>query len=113
LRQQEITMTAHFTPGPWQARLGRVFGSDGRAIAQLPAHQVAAYERQEANGRLIAHAPDLLSALKLLVRDFLAEAESNRGHEPRTGELPHAYHVALSVIRGAEGKDVEAEERTA
>jgi hypothetical protein len=102
-------MTAHFTPGPWRAHLGRVFGSDDRAIAQLPVHQVAAYERQEANERLIAHAPDLLSALKLLMRDFQAEAESNRGRELRTGELPRAYHVARSIIRGAEGDEVASE----
>jgi hypothetical protein len=72
-------------------------------------HQVAVHERQEANGRLIAHAPDLLSALKLLMRDFLAEAESNRGRELRTGELPRAYHVARSIIRGAEGEEAAAE----
>src|SRR3954453_4742588 len=102
-------MTVHFTPGPWQARLGRVFGSDGRAIAQLPVHQVAVYERQEANGRLIAHAPDLLSALKLLMRDFLAEAESNRGRGVGPGELPRASHVARSIVRAAEGEEVAAE----
>jgi hypothetical protein len=43
------------------------------------------------------------------MRDFQAEAESNRGRELRTGELPRAYHVARSIIRGAEGDEVASE----
>ena len=59
------------TPGPWRARAGSggrpsiIYGHDGWPVADVTTyHGRTADERQEANARLIAAAPELLAALQ-------------------------------------------------
>jgi len=61
-------MSTH-TPGPWQLHKSDdtlVIGSDCREVAEACGDytEEAEWPRMEANARLIAAAPDLLSALK-------------------------------------------------
>jgi len=66
--------TTNYTPGPWEPdiRLAQamVTDSNGNAIADIARHEFSATEQSyadvciAANARLIASAPDLLSALQ-------------------------------------------------
>ena len=66
-------MTAQHTPGPWKLKLGK--GVEYDYIINGGAHLVACFahykhftkKETKANARLIAAAPDLLEALKLLM----------------------------------------------
>ena len=77
------TKTAQHTPGPWEMSKGPPAGVPGRSLTSSPGWTVyapdklnpdghlvvACYTYSEANARLIAAAPDLLAACKLLLRD--------------------------------------------
>jgi hypothetical protein len=66
-------MSKH-TPGPWFhktdfGQVGSVETADGDVIAQAQSLGPLDHERRNANARLIAAAPDLLAALKLVLED--------------------------------------------
>ena len=97
-------MRTKHTPGPWKYAPHlcsdgyRVFvpheadNDQHDAIADLETWQTP--EQTEANARLIAAAPDLLQAVKLLqVRVFMAEGSENE-----------EYRMATAAIQKAEGK---------
>jgi hypothetical protein len=78
-------MNATHTPAPWQYHLGRgknprfhIQTLSGYQIASTPEISLAKVEstEQEANARLIAAAPELLSALQ----ELIAEADSTGGN---------------------------------
>ena len=79
------TNTSH-TPGPWEMR--RLIDKDGIPYATLYEAHIdigpcmiwapVGNEEQEANARLIAAAPDLLEACKLLLMCSLANDVSGR-----------------------------------
>ena len=55
------------TPGPWYVLSGTIIRSKDRGfIASTPAANIPTFEEDRANARLIAAAPDLLEALKLV-----------------------------------------------
>lgn len=98
------TKTQH-TPGPWRVRkdgsgrLARVSDETHEfdCVVTPSLHRDA--ELMEANARLIAAAPELLSALKTIagvVGDQLAEEHDD-------GSL-YALAIALAAIEKAEGK---------
>lgn len=68
-------MTAQHTPGPWiinpyaeRSVIAPVFATGPKAIAMLQGRIQGRDEIREANGRLIAAAPELLEACKLAER---------------------------------------------
>jgi hypothetical protein len=60
---QEPPAEASFTPGPWEKRDLRI-QSKGNYVADCDAGYMFSSEERQANARLIAAAPDLLSALE-------------------------------------------------
>lgn len=64
------------TPGPWVIRFDfNVFGGDGRLVASAGGHAnnvtpLGTDAENRANAHLIAAAPELLEALKLIVEHF-------------------------------------------
>jgi hypothetical protein len=100
-------VTRASTPGPWHTGdIGRkglgwcTIFSDTTPIARaLSLHKTgerksADFDIEAANARLIAAAPDLLQAVKLLqVRVFMSEGSENG-----------AYRMANAAIQKAEGK---------
>jgi len=87
------------TPGPW--RVGPVddtvvTDADGKEVAAIDGDYNSPDEwpRMEANARLIAAAPEMLSALKRLVNPI-----------PGTTRLPPwVYGIVVPVIAKAEGR---------
>ncbi len=77
--QQPAPVAQRHTPGPWQYHIGR--GSSPRLHIQTAAgYQIASTpeigdyvpeaDARKANARLIASAPDLLAALREMLREF-------------------------------------------
>jgi len=64
--------TTHATPGPWRfdTKRGAIATSAGESVAVVCFHGADSLAQENANGHLIAAAPDLLAAL----RELLAEA---------------------------------------
>lgn len=86
-------MTTH-TPGPWRLELAN---SGARIAADKDTHICAALAGNRANARLIAAAPEMLAALKEVVRfvDSVGSEHINR--------VPFA--AARAAIAKAEGSD--------
>lgn len=59
------------TNGPWTTQAGAsgqvhaVFGADGKYVAKVDAYPVRTTDENDANAKIIAAAPELLSALAL------------------------------------------------
>lgn len=103
-------MSAH-TPGPW-----RIVGADGHALAiwGANAEDVVSEKRvpmRQEDARLIAAAPELLGALKRLLRDTVRidVDESRRWHYDSSGERFACFRetrpmcLARAAIAKAEG----------
>jgi hypothetical protein len=94
------------TPGPWWIKWGfNVFGPDNRLVANAGGHennqnQAAVQAENVANARLIAAAPDLLTAV-LLAADYFERLPQF----PDRGVDIKAVTLALrAAIAKAEGK---------
>lgn len=96
-------MKAKHTPGPWKV-VNHVVGIDGLAIMApdagyryvASALNISTDGYQEANARLIAAAPDMLSALEYIAF-----------HAPRAKskeEMEGCLETVLSVIKRAKGE---------
>lgn len=107
-------MTSKYTPGPWkfstdpQPNGCPIVGARGLMVAML-AHSVNHDDQREiaiANARLIAAAPDLLEALRLVtnlyasMRSTLAEKYPQDGWSANTMTLDQA-HAAIAKAQGA------------
>lgn len=98
-------MSAKHTPGPWTVEYGwhkradvptitAPFGSSARGMIANLGH--TPFEGSwDANARLLAAAPELLSALKVFVRAMQS------GHDY---QLMDAEELAIEVIRRVEGQ---------
>ena len=82
------TVSRGHTPSPWFVRRGNIFAPGGHCIAQVSTE--ASATQADANGRLMAAAPDLLAALVYL-RNCIES-----GREP-------GMAIALDAIRKAGG----------
>ena len=102
-----MTQPKH-TPGPWEGSYTFRPGSVGpiavigpdpecREIATLP--RKGNQERQEADARLIAAAPDMLAALNLILFAATDDADTNDGRVDRAAVAA----LARSAIRKATG----------
>lgn len=60
-------MSMAHTPGPWHHDRGNILTADGRCLATVFSGPCASLEEADANGRLIAAAPELLEALRTLL----------------------------------------------
>lgn len=97
------TNSATHTPGPWTARVKRT-GESWWVVAPRPNGQegylaecVGRQEANEANARLIAAAPDLLAALRVLLGTSECSCEGDC--------VPDCTHViARAAIAKAEGR---------
>ena len=97
LHTRTEAMSAH-TPGPWQVSNDNVVHNGEARVAKVL--KPRGWESDdEANARLIAAAPELLEALRLLVSDLeIAAAAANL-------PLPTGHTRALYTIAKAEGRD--------
>ena len=92
-------MTEH-TPGPWGAIAhGKIITTTSARVTVATTHGGFATDTQEANGRLIAAAPDLLSAVEMLLR-FTIDDDRGHGIELTEGEL-EAEAIAIAAIAKA------------
>lgn len=87
-------MTTNHTPGPWKWDQPSVFNTAGIPIAHIFNHLDP--KEKEANARLIASAPELLEALKILVGDFKSDNPI-----PFTDGIT----IAKAAIAKAEGRE--------
>ena len=69
-------MTDKHTPGPWAERNGRIFQTDREELTIANVARAFDGDYSPANARLIASAPDLLSALKGLQEIVKAALDS-------------------------------------
>lgn len=88
-------MKSQFTPGPWTAWGCTIYTGPGFRVAQTWDDERCCLPTptMEANARLIASAPDLLSALESLVADL----------ERIIGRPIEAEHEAKAAISKAKG----------
>jgi len=103
-----VETKATHTPGPWRFDEAeeRVVNSDHGAIADLYARGNGDSEMLP-NARLIAAAPDLLAACRLMLDEF---SEWERPEEPETSpaakarnDAVRAYEACRAAIEKAEG----------
>lgn len=64
-----MTSTTH-TPGPWHHDRRDILTSDGRCIAEVCSGGADSLEEADANGRLIAAAPELLRVARLALEEL-------------------------------------------
>ena len=102
-------MSAH-TPGPWGLDGNLIEGPDGERVACITAYSRRT-PKQKANARLIAAAPDLLEALRMVMAcagdisaapDGLLEMALDDGDE-ETRRQANAFLVARAAIAKATG----------
>ncbi len=86
-------MTKH-TPGPWHVDAQYICRADGVAIADVWQSMEVSGEDTEANARLIAAAPDLLTALEELLPYVTGSMRST------TDPLVEAARAAIAAARG-------------
>ncbi len=85
------------TPGPWQVQ--NPVETGGLVIKPVPGQIIAQCDQlpnMEANARLIAAAPELLSALK----DCLLTIETKWGSHAEPGSVLYAGRIALAKAEG-------------
>ena len=96
-------MATH-TPGPWQSFADDqghdIIAEDGAHIARVePVNSLCPAEEQDANGNLLAAAPDLLAAIKAALPDLQHYVATH-------GPGPDARLAAVvTAIAKAEGKE--------
>jgi hypothetical protein len=83
-----------FTPGPWKIRMSGSVGTDRMMVASVYPMETEAPEENAANARLIAAAPDLLEACRLLTA-------YHDGNQDDGLVIMLAYDAALSAARAA------------
>ena len=100
-----------FTPGPWRV-VGATIRGDGRGtrcdyltVARATSNETSGYDCPppqvaEANARLIAAAPELFDALKLLVLAY----ESDAGTEHDECLLEESHKRSVAALAKAEGR---------
>lgn len=90
-----------YTPGPWKANLDKaltqVEAADGLIVADITEDHPNLAE-QYANARLIAAAPEMLEALKVMINH--SDAQCNRCDVFHT-----ARNTTLAAISKAEGRE--------
>lgn len=89
------------TPGPWEVRhddAEKVEANDGEGVAVMSGGHRGTVERA-ANARLIAAAPELLAALRIIA-EWDPAASPN---EPGGMSIMDAIDIAQAAIRKAEG----------
>ncbi len=97
-------MTTKYTPGPWAADRQRVLvpRTDGKPqLAIAHAHGITAHfdDEAEANALLMAAAPELLSACKLVIARMAAERT-----EDAVQLSAETYDALTAAIARAEGR---------
>lgn len=94
------------TPGPWKRLQGMIVGNlhkgergtEGDVVCLMKGY--VDYKNQDANARLIAAAPEMLTALKGLVGAHLATP----GPRGVMLDVPHFLEQAEAAIAKAEGR---------
>ncbi len=73
-------MSTAYTPGPWRfdTKRGAIVTSAGKSVAVVCFHGADSLAQENANGHLIASAPDLLAALRDLLADALHSGMQGR-----------------------------------
>lgn len=98
------------TPGPWEVTYSTNFPDQQTVQAEGSDRILALIDRADeqdyANARLIAAAPELLSALKAACQDIrlAAEIHKAKGLEAASHELRAHEQIYQNVIRLAEGQ---------
>ena len=77
-----MSETTKHTPGPWQSRNRVIWPAEGDAVASVPGSTRAQKTVAEANGQLIAAAPDLLHEVQAAaqsMRSLISVIEATGG----------------------------------
>jgi hypothetical protein len=90
----QTTAVGH-TPGPWIAR--EYFSGHWDVAADASGEKLAAVAKSGANARLIAAAPDMLEALRGIVRDMETAAENQ---VPIRYKVPDYLRAAIAKATG-------------
>lgn len=91
-----------WTPGPWEARSRRYFGTGDMVVYDVLSPEglniaaVTALAEDKHNARLLAAAPDLLAALD----DLLAACTSHADHK----RYRQALDISRAALRKAKGE---------
>jgi hypothetical protein len=102
--------TAH-TPGPWTARPSKYRDGEWVVQAGMPTNRVLAYfgdrdpldETDIANARLIAAAPDLLSALEDMLWAFVDSEDAAEARSIQRTDAETAARTAITTAGGRNG----------
>ena len=95
-------MSEH-TPGPWEAR--EDYDSTWWVVQSGPAQDLAIHDLSEANARLIAAAPDMLEALKMIASRMFHTLKCAAKVEPESEEECDCDHIfASAAIAKARGE---------
>lgn len=104
-------MSKH-SPGPWffydkaenlnELEFSPNIEADGRCIAQVNSRSGLTLEKNTANGRVMAAAPELLEAANLAV--LFMRGMHSTGEDYADYEQIHAYKLLMAAIAKAEGK---------
>ena len=104
-----MTNQPKYTPGPWRLYfIGPAstpdwyIESDEQGIVRIPDNP-ALRERQKANARLIAAAPEMLEALEGLSR-WVAKGIENGAFDNTVGNAVADYNRANAIIKKAKGE---------
>lgn len=104
------TKNAQHTPEPWKYEVGEIWGGTGQTqlIAKVNYtsgmfNDKAEYARQDANGRLMAAAPEAYKLLKAIAEHFGGNQTLNQSALILDGDDPIGYAIAM-YINKAEGR---------
>ena len=94
-------MSATHTPGPWSydAQQGRVQTPDCRPVAIVCFHAADSMAQEDANGRLIAAAPELLRCAEMALEELQEAARVN----PLAHVAIRALEAAIAAAATREG----------
>jgi len=105
-----VSERAKHTPGPWQSRWQEATDDSAHPIIAIETcegagdvagiHYASRDGEDEANARLIAAAPDLLTALQAVMAAWLTEAGYGDGILEEHGPAIDAAHAAIAAATG-------------
>jgi hypothetical protein len=97
------TKVAQHTPGPWEEVGLVIYGPDNIRIADVESRRGdATYDEAEANARLIADAPELLDALKGVLRDAEGYLRTHLAGTEANTAIMRRLNAARAAIRAVE-----------
>lgn len=95
-------------PGPWAVNGASIIAPGYRCprlVAVLRLEGMGGYATRDANGRLIAHAPELLETVRRLAGQLITAAEGPPTFEELLAELGHTGRDLQELLARIDGED--------